>query len=92
MPMSIFLGDAASTLRRSLRCRPDQPWIVSNFRSLLNKLAQFQSLVFSSGVSIVACTETWLSPYVFDHEILLPSFTIFGKDGDVRGGGVLLAI
>ena len=63
-----------------------------NSRSLLHKLIQFQSLVFSSGVAIVTCTETWLSPYVFDHEILSPSVTIFRKDRDGRGGRVLLPI
>ena len=79
VPMSISLGDATSNSQgRSL----------INSRSL-HELTQFQSLVFSS---IVTCTETWLSPYVFDHEILLPSFTIFRKDRDGRGGGVLLAI
>ena len=76
-------------LRGILRCQPD---ILSQTYRSLHELTQFQSLVFSSGVSIVTCTETWLSPYVFDHGILSPSFTIFRKDRDGSGGGVLLAI
>ena len=90
MPVSIFWVMQLLPLWGSLRCQPD--FCPINSRSLLHKLTQFQSLVFSSGISIVACTKTWLSSYVFDHGILSPSFTIFRKDRDRRGGGVLLAI
>ena len=89
VPMSIFWVMQLLPLRGILRCQPD---ILSQTYRSLHELTQFQSLVFSSGVSIVTCTETWLSPYVFDHGILSPSFTIFRKDRDGSGGGVLLAI
>ena len=85
--MSILLGEAASTSQGESQV---STWVALDFclknsRSLLHKLTQFQSLIFSSGVSIVACTETWFSPYVL-------IMTIFRKDRDGRGGGVLLAI
>ena len=37
-------------------------------------------------------TETWLSDYVFDREILPCGFTLPRKDGQSRGGGVLIAV
>ena len=37
-------------------------------------------------------TETWLSSFVCDNEIVPSGYTIFSKDRGTRGGGVLVAI
>ena len=63
-----------------------------NSCSLVNKFAQFQALVYSSCYNIICVTETWLSNYIYDKEILPCKFTIFRKDRESRGGGVLIAV
>jgi len=64
----------------------------TNPRSIINKLQQFQSLVYSKSYDIIALTETWLTDSVFDNEILPTNYIIFRKDRSSRGGGILLAI
>ena len=63
-----------------------------NSRSLVNKFTQFQAFVYSSAYSIICVTETWLSDHIYDKEILPSKFTIFRKDRESRGSGVLIAI
>ncbi|XP_065895943.1 uncharacterized protein [Dysidea avara] len=63
-----------------------------NTRSLVNKLSNFQSFICSSDFSILCITETWLSKDIFDNEIIPSGYTIYRKDRDSRGGGVLLAV
>jgi len=63
-----------------------------NTRSIVSKLTQFQSLIYSKGYDIVAITETWLSDNLLDHEILPTGYSIYCKDHSSRGGGVLLAV
>ena len=72
--------------------------ILINSRSLKSvnksrsKLVQFQSLVYLHNPSFVAVTETWLSPDIANEEILDGTYTVFRKDRDGRGGGVLFAV
>ena len=63
-----------------------------NSRSLVNKLSNFQSFVYTSNFNILCITETWLTDSVFDLEILPTDFTIYRKDRHSRGGGVLIAV
>ena len=37
-------------------------------------------------------TETWLSDFIFDHEILPCGYSLYRKDKSSRGGGVLIAV
>ena len=37
-------------------------------------------------------TETWLSSTVLDNEILPSNFSLYRKDRESRGGGVLIAV
>ena len=48
--------------------------------------------MYSSELNIYCNSETWLSDFVFDHEILPVSFTIYRKDRPSRGGGILVAV
>ena len=57
----------------------------------MNKLSSFQSYVYSSSLSIVAITETWLTSHILDHELLPAGYTIFRTDRSSLGGGVMLA-
>ena len=63
-----------------------------NARSIVNKLNLIQSFIYGSPFKIIAITETWLTDYILDNEILPTGFKIFRNDRDSRGGGVLLAI
>ena len=60
-----------------------------NVRSLFQK---FQSFVYSSQFNIFCICETWLSDFVYDHEILPCNYSIYRKDRMSRGGGVLVAV
>ena len=63
-----------------------------NSRSLVNKLSNFQSYVYSTPYNIYCITETWLSDSIFDCEILPCGYTLYRKDRASRGGGVLIAV
>ena len=63
-----------------------------NVRSLFQKLTSFQSFVYSSQFNIFCICETWLSDFVYDHEILPCNYSIYHKDRMSRGGGVLVAV
>ena len=63
-----------------------------NARSLINKVSQFQSLVYLIEPAVVAVTETWLTNSHFDGKVLFSGFNIFCKDRNSHGGGVLLAV
>lgn len=63
-------------------------------RSLVNKLVNFQSFIYSSLPDIIGVTETWLNDSIMNNEILPYDYSIYRKDRGqgTRGGGVLLAI
>ena len=42
--------------------------------------------------NIYCVTETWLSDFIFDHEILPCGYSLYHKDRSSRGGGVLIAV
>lgn len=74
------------------RLVPDRCLGIWNARSIVNKLSFLQSLVSSKALDILCVTETWLSPLIFDTEIAPHNYSIFRRDRDSRGGGVLIAI
>ena len=63
-----------------------------NCRSLVNKLSEFQSYVYSSTHDVLVLTETWLSQEIFDKEILPTGFNIYRNNRASSGEGVLIAI
>ena len=67
-------------------------FVCLNARSLFNKILSFLSFVYSSEYSIYYICETWLSDFVYDHEILPANFTVYRKDRPSRGGGILVAV
>ena len=60
---------------------------VFNIISVMNKLSSFQSFVYSNPFEIYCITETRLSDFVYDHEIIPSKFNIYRKDRKSRGGG-----
>ena len=74
---------------------PSGQWLhfgLWNARSVTNKLNFFQSLVLNTSFDIFAVTETWLTPQIFDREILPFGYFIYRHNRGSRGGGVLVAI
>ena len=67
-------------------------YINLNSRSLTNKLTKFQSFVYSSSYDVICITETWSTDYIYDKEILPNKFTLYRRDKESRGGGVLIAV
>ncbi len=63
--------------------------LLANCCSLYPKLAELNLLMSSNEPSIIAMTETWLTPYVNDAETSLNNFTVFRSDrvNTHRGGG-----
>ena len=51
-----------------------------------------QSFVYSSSFDVICITETWLSDFIYDKEILPYKFTFYRRDRGSRGGGVLIAV
>ena len=61
-----------------------------NARSIVNKLTAFQSFISIADYKILAITESWLTPSIYDNEIIT---SLFRKDrSSGRGGGVFLAV
>ena len=61
-------------------------------RSLLNKIKQFHSFVYSSPHQIFAVTESWCTPDVYNNELFPPHISVYSKDRSTTGGGVLIGI
>ena len=62
-----------------------------NARSLKNKVSELQAVVQSMNLSVIAVTETWLDSTILD-SALFETHSVFRRDRNRRGGGVLLAI
>jgi hypothetical protein len=64
-----------------------------NFRSIKNKKADFLAMIDSVKPDIIVGTETWLTPYIKDHEIFLLDFNVYRSDRKSdKHGGVCIAI
>ena len=48
--------------------------------------------MYASKFNVFCVTETWLSNYIYDCEILPTDFVLYRKDRPSRGGGVLIAV
>ena len=56
-------------------------------------MAAFQKLVYDNAYDVIGVTETWLTDYITDSEILDTGYMIFRCDRiEQMGGGVLIAV
>ena len=53
----------------------------------MNKIDQFQSVVYAGNFDFACITETWLTDAVCNSELLPTSYTVYRRDRVGRGGG-----
>ena len=63
-----------------------------NFQSIRNKTADLELLINKEKPDIIAGSETWLNPDIYNTELFNNDYEIFRKDRLDSHGGVLLAI
>lgn len=61
-------------------------------QSVVNKIAEFEALLYDLDPHVTLLTETWLHAGVLDNEIIPPSYKILRCDRQSRGGGVAILI
>ena len=59
---------------------------------MVNKRIDLQALLDVQGLDVLAVTETFLSDVILDSELISDGFTIFRRDRDRHGGGVMLVV
>lgn len=73
------------------KCNPSLKFCSLNARSIVNKLTEFQAVVTTKKVNLIAVTETWVNSGILQQEIMSTDFIIFRRDRLGRGGVVMLA-
>ena len=63
-----------------------------NARSVVSKRFDLSAFVLACDFDVVAITETFLDNSIHDSHIVPPGYTVFRKDRNRHGGGVLLLI
>ena len=66
--------------------------VLSSALLVLSIVSAVQILVLSKYFDIICVTETWLSHFVYNNEILPSAFSVYGRDRASRGGGVMIVI
>ena len=63
-----------------------------NFQSIKGKQGQVRNLIDSTNPDIIFGTETWIDSNIKDSQIFPSGYSIFRKDRNCGGGGVLIAV
>ena len=63
-------------------------FLLTNLRSLTNKLDDFETVVRLNNPDVVCATETWLSSDVPTESVSMNGFSLFRKDRNRQGGGI----
>ena len=63
-----------------------------NARSVVNKSLDLQALIHCQGLDLLAVTETFLSDTIHDGELVGAGYSVYRRDRDRHGGGVMLII
>lgn len=66
--------------------------VIINFQSLRKKKTDLQITIDNTDPDLIFGSETWLDPSIATSEIFPEGYTVYRKDRNSRGGGVLLAI
>ena len=83
---SFFRSEAASL-------QPVSPNIlIANFQGIRSKVAELSILIDAHNVDIIIACETHLTPDIRNSELFSSYFTVYRKDRNHCGGGVLIAV
>ncbi len=63
-----------------------------NARSILPKFDELSAINSLHSPDIICIVESWLSPDISDSELSLPGFSIFRRDRNRHGGGILVYV
>ena len=87
LPFSEPSADTSVKYQPHLNCRS------LNARSIVNKQLDLNALLCANKLDVLAISETFLSPDIFDHECVHSnSYTVFRRDRNRHGGGVMLIV
>ena len=89
---STFLGVTPSLSVKQKNKDQKYTTCLWNSRSIVNKLRCFQSFIYAHDYSFIVLTETWLHDYIYNNELIPSGYTIYRKDRNSKGGGVLVAV
>ena len=78
--------DSATSAQSGISC------VCFNARSVVSKRFVLSAYVLAGDFDVVTITETFLDDSIHDSHITPPGYTIFRKDRNRHGGGVLLLI
>ncbi|KAI8482479.1 hypothetical protein Bbelb_397990 [Branchiostoma belcheri] len=104
-PPSLSVYDDRISVLKQIRCKesldvpqprsthPMPTILLSNARSLRNKLEEFQCVLNQNAIQIAIVSETWFTPEQPDEMFSIDSFTTFSKPRQNRtGGGVAVYV
>ena len=63
-----------------------------NARSILPELDELHVLCVDNSYDIICIVESWLSDKVANTELCIPGFTVFRKDRNRHGGGIIVFV
>ena len=63
-----------------------------NFQGIVGKVPQLTNVIQSTKPDVIIGTETWIDSSVKTVELFPPQYTVYRKDRNRNGGGVLIAI
>ena len=63
-----------------------------NARSILPKIDELRALCIANPYDIVCVVESWLSSDIENAELFIPGFSIFRKDRNRHGGGIIVFV
>ena len=77
--------------RRNYLNRPPSI-MVTNIRSVFNKMDELEARVREKAPDFVVLTESWLDNSIPDEAVALPRYAVIRKDRDRQGGGIILYV
>jgi len=83
-PSLLNVPDGTVSCHGSLRC------CLLNARSVMSKKLDIQALLVAECLDVLAVTETFLGDEILDSELVSSDYTIFRRDRNRHGGGVMV--
>ena len=74
---------------KRLKKKPLPSLLMTNARSVFNKMDELRLRVLQHKPSVIAITETWLSPNTPDSAIAINGYQSYRMDRNSHGGGIL---